>query len=55
MNYYMDNLQFVKADGHSAAIPLYDFTCKFMYQVTEDLEERRKAFFETFNPDENPV
>ncbi len=55
VNYYMYNLQFTKADRHSVAIPLYDFTCKFMYQVTEDLYERRKAFFEAFNPDENSV
>ncbi len=55
VNYYTDNLQFKKADRHSVAIPLYDFTCKFMYQITEDLDERRKAFFEAFNPDEDSV
>lgn len=55
VNYYMDNLQFKRADEHSAAIPLYDFTCKFMYQKTIDLQERRKAFYANFNYENDVV
>ena len=32
VNYYSQKLKFKKADEHSAAMPIYDFTCKFMYQ-----------------------
>ncbi len=55
INYYVVNLNFKKADGHSAAIPLYDFTCKFMYQETQYLEAGRKAFLSNFNRDKDAV
>lgn len=55
INYYTVNLHFKKSDGHHAAIPLYDFTCKFMYQETQNLEDDHKAFFDNFNPDEDAV
>lgn len=53
VNYYQYNFQFKQADEHSAAIPLYDFTCKFMYQQTLNLEQRRQAFFNNFNREES--
>lgn len=55
INYYTVNLKFKKADEHSAAIPLYDFTCKFMYQETQTLEDRRKAFLHNFNREKDAV
>lgn len=55
INYYIVNLNFMKADEHSAAIPLYDFTCKFMYQETQYLESGREKFLSNFNRDKDAV
>ena len=52
VNYYSDKLGFDRKDEHSVAIPMYDFTCQFMSQRTSDLEEKRRLFFDMFNPDE---
>ena len=35
--------------------PLYDLTCKFMFQEICDLPESKDAFFENFNRDEDAV
>ena len=35
--------------------PLYDLTCKFMFQEICDLPESMDAFFENFNRDEDAV
>ena len=40
---------------HIAAMPLYDLNCKFMFQKTVDLKERRSIFFENFNPDKDAI
>lgn len=53
VNYYNYYFQFKRSEDHSTAIPLYDFTCKFMYQKTIDLEQRRLAFFDNFNREES--
>lgn len=56
VNYYRDYLKFSDAPKHKAAMPIYDLTCKFMYQKAIDLEEKRnKFFFEDFNLDENAI
>lgn len=55
VNYYCQKLKFKKADEHSAAMPIYDFTCKFMYQEITELEKKRDKFFENFNYDEDAV
>ena len=55
VNYYSQKLKFKKADEHSAAMPIYDFTCKFMYQEIAELEEKRMKFYENFNHDEDAV
>lgn len=55
INYYIVNLNFKKADEHSAAIPLYDFTCKFMYQETQYLEAGRETFLSNFNREKDAV
>lgn len=52
VNYYIDNLQFVDASEHNAATPMYDFACRFLCQETYTMEERRNAFFEHFNHEE---
>ena len=52
IRYYSDELKFVKADEHCAAIPMYDFTCQFMSQKTADLAEKRQIFFDNFTPEE---
>lgn len=55
VNYYCQKLKFKKADEHSAAMPIYDFTCKFMYQEIAELAKKRERFFENFNHDEDAV
>lgn len=52
VNYYSDHMGFQLADRRSAAIPMYDLTCQFMSQETKELEQRKVAFFDSFNPDE---
>lgn len=52
IRYYSEQLKFEKLDEHCAAIPMYDFTCQFMSQQTCGLEEKRRLFFENFNPEE---
>lgn len=49
VNYYSNRLRFKKADEHSTAMPIYDFTCKFMYQEAKNLETLRNKFFDNFN------
>lgn len=41
---YYQTLGFELADEHCAAIPVYDFTCKFMSLKTYALEENRAKF-----------
>lgn len=55
VNYYREYLGFTDQSEHQVAMPIYDLTCKFMYQKTIDLVERRQSFFEYFNPDENAI
>lgn len=55
VNYYSQKLKFIKADEHSAAMPIYDFTCKFMYQRISDLEKRQRNFYDNFNHDIDAV
>ena len=55
MNYYKSWLKFESSNERSAATPVYDLTCKFLYQETCSLEEKRDAFFKNFNPDEDAV
>lgn len=52
VNYYKSWLKFESSDERSAATPVYDLTCKFLYQETSSLEEKREAFFYDFNPDD---
>ena len=49
VNYYRTYLNFEDADDRGTAMPIYDDTCKFMYQETKYLEEKQKRFFENFN------
>lgn len=55
VNYYKSWLKFESSNERSAATPVYDLTCKFLYQETCSLEEKRDAFFKNFNPDEDAV
>lgn len=55
VNYYSQKLKFTKADEHSAAMPIYDFTCKFMYQRISDLEKGQRNFYDNFNHDVDAV
>lgn len=52
VRYYAEQLKFEKVDEHCVAIPMYDFTCQFMSQKTCELEEKRRFFFDHFNPKE---
>lgn len=49
--YYRDNLYFKEAEDVATAKPIYDLTCKFMYQDTEKLLSEQEYFFEHYNVD----
>lgn len=55
ISYYTDRLKFCNNTKHTVAKPLYDFACKFLYQETKDLPEKRIHFFDHFNPDKDAV
>lgn len=55
VNYYKSWLKFESSNERSAATPVYDLTCKFLYQETCSLKEKRDTFFKNFNPDEDVV
>ncbi|MDO4186062.1 MAG: hypothetical protein Q4D30_06220 [Bacteroidales bacterium] len=52
VNYYRDQLNFSVSTSLATAKPVYDFTCKFMFQEISELKQAQKDFFEHFNPDE---
>ena len=51
IRYYSDKLDFLHDTERATVKPIYDLSCEFMYQETKDLEERRRLFFENFNPE----
>lgn len=55
VNYYKSWLKFESSNERSAATPVYDLTCKFLYQEACSLKEKRDTFFKNFNPDEDVV
>ncbi len=55
VNYYKSWLKFESSNERFAATPVYDLTCKFLYQETCSLKEKRDTFFKNFNPDEDVV
>lgn len=52
---YYKTLRFTDAGEHGAVIPLYDWTCRFMYQEISSLEEGQRSFFNDFNRDDDDV
>lgn len=52
VRYYKNVLGFADEGEKATAKPLYDLSCKFMYQETETLAQRREEFFENFNVEE---
>ena len=52
---YYRTLHFADAGKHGAVIPLYDWTCRFMYQEISVLAQRKREFFNNFNRDEEDV
>ena len=52
---YYKSLRFTDAGEHGAVIPLYDWTCRFMYQEISSLEKGQRSFFNDFNRDEDDV
>lgn len=52
---YYKSLRFTDAGEHGAVIPLYDWTCRFMYQEISSLEDGQRSFFNDFNRDEDDV
>ena len=49
--YYRDSLYFKEAVDVATAKPIYDLTCKFMYQETCNLISERTYFFDHYNID----
>ena len=52
---YYRTLHFTDVGEHGAVIPLYDWTCRFMYQEISDLPQGKEEFFNNFNRDEEDV
>ena len=52
---YYRTLHFTDVGQHGAVIPLYDWTCRFMYQEIAGLSEGKEEFFNDFNRDEEDV
>lgn len=52
---YYRTLHFTDAGKHGAVIPLYDWTCRFMYQEISVLQQGKEEFFGDFNRDEEDV
>lgn len=52
VRFYKNALGFADEGEMATAKPLYDLSCKFMYQDAGTLEERRKEFFDHFNSEE---
>ena len=52
---YYRTLHFTDVGEHGAVIPLYDWTCRFMYQEISELSQGREDFFNNFNRDEEDV
>lgn len=55
VNYYKTWLKFESSQERSAATPIYDLTCKFLYQDTCSLKEKQDYFFDHFNPEKDAV
>ena len=52
---YYRTLHFTDVGQHGAVIPLYDWTCRFMYQEIAGLSKGKEEFFNDFNRDEEDV
>lgn len=52
---YYRSLHFTDVGEHGAVIPLYDWTCRFMYQEISGLSQGKEEFFNNFNRDEEDV
>lgn len=52
---YYRTLHFTDVGEHGAVIPLYDWTCRFMYQEISGLLQGKEEFFNDFNRDEEDV
>lgn len=55
VNYYKTAMSFSEPQGKKTLMPLYDLSCKLLYQETSELERKRADFFNNFNPDEGAV
>lgn len=55
VTYYRDSLYFKEAVDVSTAKPIYDLTCKFMYQETCKLRSEQQYFFDHYNVDSDEV
>ena len=55
IRYYSDKLEFLHDTERATVKPIYDLSCEFMYQETKDLEDRRRLFFENFNPETEEI
>lgn len=55
IGYYKDRLDFMRDEERATIKPIYDLSCEFMYQETNDIEERRKMFFDNFNLEKEEI
>ena len=52
VRYYKTQLGFADEGEKATAKPLYDLSCRFMYQEAETIAVRCEEFFENFNSEE---
>lgn len=55
VNFYNSILKFNRDEERATVKPIYDLSCEFMYQETKDLAERRQAFFDNFNHEDEEI
>lgn len=55
INYYKGWLNFQDSEERTTATPIYDITCKFLYQETCSLIEKQQVFYDNFNHDNDVV
>ena len=55
VNYYKTAMSFSEPEGKKTLMPLYDLSCKLLYQETSELERKQAYFFDNFNPDEDAI
>lgn len=55
VNHYRISMKFEEIEDLGTCLPEYDVGCTFMLQEISELKQKRKSYFDTFNPDLDDV